>query len=63
MNPIMGCAPPPGAMNRAATPFCMLFYFGKLPYTEAKQPFIWQVIAQADEWAQLTGWMPGPPDA
>jgi len=32
-------------------------------YTDAKQPFIWQVIAQADEWAQLTGWMPGPSDA
>ena len=32
-------------------------------YTEAKQPFIWQVIAQADIWAQRIGWQPGPSDA
>lgn len=32
-------------------------------YTEAKSPFSWKVIAQADEWAQRTGWMPGPSDA
>lgn len=31
-------------------------------YTEAKQPFIWRVMAQADEWAQQTGWEPGPSD-
>ncbi|GHO60156.1 GrpB family protein [Ktedonobacter robiniae] len=32
-------------------------------YTEAKRPFIWKVIAQADDWAQSTGWFPGPSDA
>ena len=32
-------------------------------YTDAKGPFIWSVIAQADAWAQRTGWMPGPSDA
>ncbi len=32
-------------------------------YTEAKEPFIWSVITQADAWAQLTGWFPGPSDA
>ncbi len=32
-------------------------------YTEAKHPFIWKVMAQADEWAQQMGWMPGPSDA
>jgi GrpB-like predicted nucleotidyltransferase (UPF0157 family) len=32
-------------------------------YTEAKDPFIWKVIAQADKWAQQTGWFPGPSDA
>ena len=32
-------------------------------YTEAKSPFIWKVMAQADEWAQQMGWMPGPSDA
>ena len=31
-------------------------------YTDAKSPFIWSVIAQADAWAQLTGWIPGPSD-
>jgi GrpB-like predicted nucleotidyltransferase (UPF0157 family) len=32
-------------------------------YTEAKDPFIWTVMAQADRWAQQTCWMPGPSDA
>jgi GrpB-like predicted nucleotidyltransferase (UPF0157 family) len=32
-------------------------------YTDAKGPFIWTVIAQADAWAQRTGWIPGPSDA
>ena len=32
-------------------------------FTEAKGPFIWTVMAQADRWAQQTGWMPGPSDA
>jgi GrpB-like predicted nucleotidyltransferase (UPF0157 family) len=32
-------------------------------YTDAKMPFIWSVIAQADSWAQRTGWMPEPSDA
>ena len=32
-------------------------------YTEAKSPFIWRVMAQADEWAQQIGWIPGPSDA
>jgi GrpB-like predicted nucleotidyltransferase (UPF0157 family) len=32
-------------------------------YTDAKQPFIWNVIAQADAWAQQTGWLPAASDA
>ena len=32
-------------------------------YTEAKSPFIWQVMAQADAWAQDIGWVPGLSDA
>jgi GrpB-like predicted nucleotidyltransferase (UPF0157 family) len=32
-------------------------------YTEAKSPFIWKVMAQADQWAQQTGWLPGSSDA
>ncbi|HYN98012.1 MAG TPA: GrpB family protein [Pilimelia sp.] len=32
-------------------------------YTDAKAPVCWAVIARADEWAQRTGWEPGPSDA
>ncbi len=32
-------------------------------YTDAKQPYIYSVVAQADAWAQSIGWMPGPSDA
>lgn len=32
-------------------------------YTEAKVPFFWEAIRRADEWAQRTGWEPGPSDA
>ena len=31
-------------------------------YTDAKGPFIWEIIRRADEWAQRTGWQPGPSD-
>ena len=32
-------------------------------YTEAKDPFIWEVINRADRWSQEIGWEPGPSDA
>lgn len=32
-------------------------------YTEAKVPFFWEAIRRADDWAQVTGWEPGPSDA
>jgi GrpB-like predicted nucleotidyltransferase (UPF0157 family) len=32
-------------------------------YTDAKGPFLWEVIRRADGWAQAQGWMPGPTDA
>jgi GrpB-like predicted nucleotidyltransferase (UPF0157 family) len=32
-------------------------------YTEAKGPFIWEILARADHWGQETGWEPGAPDA
>lgn len=32
-------------------------------YVAAKEPFIWETIKHADEWAQRTGWEPGPSDA
>jgi GrpB-like predicted nucleotidyltransferase (UPF0157 family) len=32
-------------------------------YTDAKGPIVWQIIRRADDWAQQTGWEPGPSDA
>ncbi len=32
-------------------------------YTEAKTPFIWEVMRRADRWSQEIGWQPGPSDA
>ena len=32
-------------------------------YVDAKAPFIWDTIARAHDWAQLTGWEPCPSDA
>jgi GrpB-like predicted nucleotidyltransferase (UPF0157 family) len=32
-------------------------------YTEAKVPFIWEIMSRADRWSQETGWAPGPSDA
>jgi len=32
-------------------------------YTNAKGPFIWATMTDADVWAQTVGWTPGPSDA
>ena len=32
-------------------------------YTDAKTPFIWELMRRADGWAQRTGWEPGASDA
>jgi GrpB-like predicted nucleotidyltransferase (UPF0157 family) len=32
-------------------------------YTDAKVPFMWEVIRRADGWAQAQGWQPGPSNA
>jgi GrpB-like predicted nucleotidyltransferase (UPF0157 family) len=32
-------------------------------YTEAKVPFIWEMMSRADRWSQDVGWEPGPSDA
>ena len=32
-------------------------------YTDAKDPFIWEVMRRADGWAQAIGWAPGASDA
>jgi GrpB-like predicted nucleotidyltransferase (UPF0157 family) len=31
-------------------------------YTEAKGPFVWELIRRADDWAMGEGWEPGPSD-
>jgi GrpB-like predicted nucleotidyltransferase (UPF0157 family) len=32
-------------------------------YSDAKDPFIWEVMRRADRWARDTGWEPGASDA
>lgn len=32
-------------------------------YTNAKVPICWEIIRRADDWAQQTGWEPGPSNA
>jgi GrpB-like predicted nucleotidyltransferase (UPF0157 family) len=32
-------------------------------YTEAKDPFLWEIMQKADRWSQAVGWQPGPSDA
>jgi GrpB-like predicted nucleotidyltransferase (UPF0157 family) len=39
------------------------FPHDRAAYTDAKVPFFWEVIRRADDWAQRTGWEPGPSDA
>jgi GrpB-like predicted nucleotidyltransferase (UPF0157 family) len=35
----------------------------RLGYTEAKGPFIWDILRRAHEWAMATGWRPTPSGA
>lgn len=39
------------------------FPFDGAGYTDAKAPYVWEIIRRADEWAQMQGWEPGPSDA
>jgi GrpB-like predicted nucleotidyltransferase (UPF0157 family) len=48
------------AVKRSVAP---LLLTDRSAYVDAKSPFIWEVIREADEWAQQTGWQPGPSDA
>lgn len=32
-------------------------------YTDAKGPYIWDIIRRANDWSQDVGWEPGPSDA
>jgi GrpB-like predicted nucleotidyltransferase (UPF0157 family) len=35
----------------------------RVEYTNAKAPFIWNVMMRANRWSQAVGWEPGPSDA
>jgi GrpB-like predicted nucleotidyltransferase (UPF0157 family) len=39
------------------------YTFDRHGYTDAKDPFIWEVMYRADRWSQKIGWEPGPSDA
>ena len=41
----------------------LLLLTDRSAYVAAKGPFSWDTIRLADEWAQQTGWQPGPSDA
>ena len=32
-------------------------------YTDAKEPFLWDLMRRADRWSQDVGWLLGPSDA
>lgn len=39
------------------------YRYDRRAYTDAKAAICWEIIRRADEWAQRTGWQPGPTDA
>ncbi|MGP3956425.1 GrpB family protein [Nonomuraea sp. 3N208] len=39
------------------------FHDEREKYVAAKEPFVWDIVRQADTWAQSVGWRPGPSDA
>jgi hypothetical protein len=50
----------------AKTAYCKTGRYGPGPCIKgslAKGAIIWELIRRADEWAQETGWEPGPSDA
>jgi len=53
------------AREYAALKYRLAAQFGddRVGYTEAKGPFIWEIMRKADGWAQQIGWAPGLPDA
>lgn len=40
-----------------------LLWADRTAYVEAKAPLVWEIVHEADDWAQLAGWEPGPSDA
>lgn len=41
----------------------LLHTAGRQAYVDAKGPFVWETLRLAEEWADRTGWEPGPTDA
>jgi GrpB-like predicted nucleotidyltransferase (UPF0157 family) len=56
---------PEAAAGYAATKrqLAALHEYDRAAYTDAKGPCVWALIRRADDWAQRTGWLPGPSDA
>ena len=52
------------ARHYAALKYQLATQYGedRLGYTEAKTPFIWEIMKKADRWSQTVGWKPGPTD-
>jgi GrpB-like predicted nucleotidyltransferase (UPF0157 family) len=40
-----------------------LLHTDRQAYVDAKAHFVWQTLRQAEQWADRTGWQPGPSDA
>lgn len=40
-----------------------LLHTDRAGYVDAKAPLVWEIVHEADDWAQLTGWELGPSDA
>ena len=38
------------------------YHYERQLYTDAKDPFIWEIMQKADKWAQRSGWQPGKTD-
>jgi len=52
-----------GEYERVKRRLAEQFPHDRLGYTNAKGTIVWEIIRRADEWAQQTGWEPGPSDA
>jgi GrpB-like predicted nucleotidyltransferase (UPF0157 family) len=55
---------PDDAMRYAELKYRLAEKFGddREGYTEAKEPFIWEILRRANRWSQASGWEPGQRD-
>ena len=47
----------------AKTELAIRFRNDRLAYVDAKSPTVWAILRRAHEWAQRSGWSPGPSDS